>query len=82
MAQLVIVPVVLYLPASQPDLTVGELLSALGHLLPPGQSEQLALVPAPSAAQRPLLHGEHAVCELSYFPGGQAVHVVLAPFTM
>ena len=74
------VPVVLYVPGLQVDLTVDEPL--LGHLLPPGQAEQLELVDVPAAAQRPLLHDEHAVCELSYLPGGQAVHDVLSPFTM
>ena len=51
-------------------------------MCPPGHALQSAVVPCPAAAHRPLLHGEHAVCELSYLPAPHAVHVVLAALTI
>ena len=46
------------------------------HLLPPGHALQVLPVPFPAAAHRPLSHGEHVVCELSYLPAAHALHVV------
>ena len=45
-----------------------------------GVRGQLASVPSPSSAQRPLLQAAHVVCVLSYLPAGHAVHAVCSSF--
>ena len=63
-------------------LTVGDLAFLRGHWCPLGQASQFASVPFPAAAQRPFLHGEHVVCELSYLPLGHFEHASFFAFTM
>ena len=70
------------MPAPQSLFDVGKVGCVRTHLLPPGHALQVLLVPFPAAAQRPLSHGEHVVCELSYLPAAHAVHVVLAALTI
>ena len=74
--QPVTVPVAEYVPASQALFTVGDWLFARGHSTPPGQSPHAGAVPPPAGVHRPLLHGEHVVCELSYWPASHRVQAV------
>jgi len=56
---------------------------AFGHWWPHGQGAHSALVPVPASLYRPALHTPpQLVCELSNWPAGHALHVVLARSTI